>query len=100
MSIVESSTRQEGRDRQGGQDGSIDRKESIRLLSQYPVCPPVLPWILARIYRYAATSTLIDRGFASSRSGSRTVRTPCLYSAETLAGSTVCGSENERLNVP
>ena len=29
-------------------------------------------------WSYAATSTLIDRGLASSRSGSRTVRTPCL----------------------
>ena len=41
---------------------------------------------------YAATSTLIDRGLASSRSGSRTVSTPFLYSAPTLPESTVGGS--------
>jgi len=49
---------------------------------------------------YAATSTLICRGLESSRSGSRMVSTPFLYSAATFAVSTVGGSENVRLNVP
>jgi hypothetical protein len=49
---------------------------------------------------YAATSTFIWRGLASSRRGSRSVNTPFFYSAATLVGSTVRGSENDRLNVP
>src|SRR5580704_4798441 len=49
---------------------------------------------------YAATSTLIWRGLASSRNGRRTVSTPLLYSAEILAASTDGESENERLNAP
>ena len=49
---------------------------------------------------YAATSTLIVRGFASSRNGSFTVSTPFLYSALTLPASTVLGSVNDRVKVP
>jgi len=49
---------------------------------------------------YAATSTLIVRGFASSRNGSVTVSTPFLNSAATFAVSTVFGSVKERWNVP
>jgi hypothetical protein len=49
---------------------------------------------------YAATSTLIVRGFASSRNGSFTVSTPFLYSALTLVASTVLGSVNDRTNSP
>ncbi len=49
---------------------------------------------------YAATSTLIVRGFASSRNGNFTVSTPFLYSALTFVASTVFGSVNERLKVP
>lgn len=49
---------------------------------------------------YAATSTLICLGLASSRSGSRTVSTPALYSALTLPASTVGGSANVRANEP
>ena len=64
-----------------------------------PSCPSS-PSCLRRSMNYAATSTLIDRGLASSRSGSLIVRTPFLYSAETRFGSTVCGSENYRLNDP
>src|SRR5687767_15464151 len=45
---------------------------------------------------YAATSTLMVRGFASSRNGSFTVSTPFLYSALTLDESTVVGSVNDR----
>ena len=49
---------------------------------------------------YAATSTLICLGLASSRSGSRTVSMPALYSALTLPASTVGGSANVRANEP
>ncbi len=49
---------------------------------------------------YAATSTLIVRGFASSRNGSFTVSTPFLYSALTFAASTVFGRVNERTKDP
>jgi hypothetical protein len=49
---------------------------------------------------YAATWTLISFALASSRSGSRTVSTPALYSALTLAVSTVGGSANVRANEP
>jgi hypothetical protein len=49
---------------------------------------------------YAATRTLICLGLASSRSGSRTVSTPALYSALTLPASTVGGSANVRANEP
>ena len=49
---------------------------------------------------YAATATLILLGLASSRSGSRTVSTPALYWALTLAASTVGGSANVRANAP
>ena len=51
-------------------------------------------------FLYAVTLTLTCRGLASSRNGRRTVRTPCLYSASTLWGSTVWGSEKERLKLP
>jgi len=55
----------------------------VRRLKSFP--PHLLttssPYSRTRPDRYAATSTLIVRGFASSRSGSRTVRTPFLYSA-------------------
>ena len=49
---------------------------------------------------YAATSTLIVRGLASSRYGSFTVSTPFLYSALTFDASTVFGSVNERTKDP
>ena len=49
---------------------------------------------------YAATWTLISFALASSRSGSRTVSTPALYSALTLLVSTVGGSANVRANEP
>jgi hypothetical protein len=49
---------------------------------------------------YAATSTLIVRGLASSRNGSFTVSTPFLYSAMTFDASTVFGRVNERTKEP
>ena len=49
---------------------------------------------------YAATSTLIVRGFASSRYGSFTVSTPLRYSAATFEASTVVGKVNDRMNAP
>ena len=55
---------------------------------------------LAAVTYAAATSTLICLGLASSRSGSRTVTTPALYSALTLPASTVGGSANVRANDP
>jgi len=59
---------------------------------------PSLPRVAA--VNYAATWILICFGLASSRSGSRTVRTPALYSALTLPASTVGGSVNVRANGP
>ena len=56
--------------------------------------PAPAPWT------YAAIATLICLGLASSRSGSRTVNTPALYSALTLAASIVGGSANVRANEP
>jgi hypothetical protein len=50
--------------------------------------------------RYAAIWTLICLGLTSSRSGSRTVSMPALYSALTLLLSTVGGSANVRANGP
>ena len=58
----------------------------------YPTAP--------RSIDYAATSTLICLGLASSRSGRRTVSTPALYWALTLPESTVGGSANVRANEP
>src|SRR6476620_9931472 len=51
-------------------------------------------------YAATATATLICLGLTSSRSGSRTVSTPALYSALTLPGSTVGGSADDRTNEP
>ena len=65
-----------------GRVGQVGRSNEE---SSTPPGPPArLPH--RRGCRYAATSTLICRGLASSRSGSRTVSTPFLYSAATLLG--------------
>src|SRR2546428_7036969 len=58
------------------------------------------PHLAGVTYAATATATLICLGFASSRSGSRTVSTPALYSALTLPTSTVGGSVNDRAKEP
>src|SRR5438874_1182564 len=68
-------------DRREGRDGRDGREE--------PADSPAPSSPSRPIYVYAATSTLICRGLASSRSGSRTVSTPLRYSAATLPVSTV-----------
>ncbi len=61
--------------------------------------PPVTPGagsLASTLRRSYPTFTWIVRGFASSRFGSTTVRTPFSYFASTFDPSTVEGSENDR----